>query len=50
MQKLTPEQRFEAKRKELLKLKDELRKAKAPYTQAILNDEIRAVARVRDSM
>ena len=38
-------QRYEAKRQELLNLKQELRKAKTPYKQAVLREEMKAVAR-----
>jgi len=43
--KLTRMQRYEAKRQELLNLKQELRKAKTPYKQGVLREEMKAVAR-----
>jgi len=41
----TRKQRYEAKRQELLNLKQELRKAKTPYKQAVLREEMKAVAK-----
>ena len=45
MQKLKRAQSYEIKRRELLRLKAELKKARNPFRQAVLRDEIRAVAR-----
>ena len=42
---LTRRQRYEAKRTELLNLREELRKARTPYRQATLRAELQAVAR-----
>ncbi len=41
----TRKQRYEAKRQELLNLKQELRKAKGSYQRSVIRAEILAVAR-----
>ena len=42
---LTREQRIEKKKRELARLKDEYQKANTPYKRAIIQDEMRSVAR-----